>query len=48
MLSNVGDVESLNLALGLDAHQYLIKSDIQIEDVLEKVRARLSEWGLGF
>lgn len=42
MLTNLSDSEEVSKALEMNAHDYLIKSDWQIEDVVKKVKEKLA------
>lgn len=43
MLTNLSDDESLANAIAQGSHEYLVKSDWKIEDVVAKIRERLGE-----
>lgn len=43
MLSNLSDAEKVESATKYDVHDYLVKSDWKIQDVLKKVKEKLGE-----
>lgn len=43
MLTNLSDMENVSEAVAQGSHEYLVKSDWKIEDVVEKVREKLGE-----
>jgi len=42
VLSNMDDLTKVSEAVALDAHDYLIKSDHTIEEIVEKIKTKLA------
>lgn len=41
ILTNMGDVNNISGAVDLDAHEYLVKADMSLEDVMATVKRKL-------